>query len=213
MHQGSDPDPESVRNFTSIPATFSDLRVAQNVNGHYNDTNPPNFDVGLRRQIFSATSLKSSAEAVYMINTTLFDAVAATPKLKSVKDLSVTNTYQTFTASMLEAARAAGGDALDLHDPNGNGVNAVLYGANWIDAKDDDVVNKFIQDTVDTLDAKAKAADLYYNFIWINDAAESQIKQAFSKYESFPRLKDIARRYDPDAVFQKLLPGGFKLGI
>lgn len=57
-----------------------------------------------------------------MINTTLFDAIAATPELKSVEKLSVTNTYQTLTPAMLKAASAAGGDALDLHDPNGNGI-------------------------------------------------------------------------------------------
>ena len=74
------------------------------------------------RQIFSSTATKSSAEAVYMINTTLFDAIAAAPELKSVENLSVTNTYQTFTPAMLKAASAAGGDALDLHDPNGNGI-------------------------------------------------------------------------------------------
>lgn len=49
MHKGPDPNPASLRNFTEIPAIFSDLRVAQNVNGLYNDTNPPNFDVGNRR--------------------------------------------------------------------------------------------------------------------------------------------------------------------
>lgn len=43
MHRGSDPNPASARNFTSIPATFSDLRVGRTISGLRNDTNPANF--------------------------------------------------------------------------------------------------------------------------------------------------------------------------
>lgn len=57
-----------------------------------------------------------------MSNITLFDAVAATPALRSIRGLQITNTYQTFTRGMIEAAKAAGGDAIDLSDPNGNGI-------------------------------------------------------------------------------------------
>lgn len=49
MHKGPESNPPALRNFTQIPATFSDLRVVHNVNGLYNDTNPPNFDVGTLR--------------------------------------------------------------------------------------------------------------------------------------------------------------------
>ena len=45
----------------------------------------------------------------------------------------------------------------------------MLYGANWVNKKDDDVVNDFIKKVVDTLDARSKAADLYYDFIYLND--------------------------------------------
>lgn len=46
MHKGSDPNPASARNFTRIPATFSDLRVGRKINGLQNDTNPPSFSDG-----------------------------------------------------------------------------------------------------------------------------------------------------------------------
>ena len=112
----------------------------------------------------------------------------------------------------------------------------VLYGANWEDAKDDDTVFNFIQFAIDTLDQRAKIADMYYDFVWLNDAAPFQKKQVFLKYgggRNYPKLKQIARKYgefqhlvvhatfhiawlielgsDPYGVFQKLLPGGFKL--
>ena len=67
-----------------------------------------------------------------------------------------------------------------------------------MNAKDDDVVNNFIQKTIDTLDAKSKAAGLYYDFIYLNDAAQSQTTQVFPKYgdgKSLQRMKEIASRY------------------
>ncbi|KAL8823933.1 MAG: hypothetical protein Q9191_005428 [Dirinaria sp. TL-2023a] len=214
MHKGPDPNPASLSNFTKIPATFSDLRLSNTINGLHNDTNPANFRVGNLRQLFSSTATKSSAEAVRLINTTLFDCVAASPQLKSVRGLQVTNTYQTFTSAMIKAAQAAGGDAIGLHNPNDSGINSVLYGANWEDAKDDATVNKFIEYAVDTLDQRAKTRGLYYDSVWINDAAPFQTKNVFPKYgdgANYPKLKAIAKKYDPDGVFQHLLPGGFKL--
>ena len=74
----------------------------------------------------------------------------------------------------------------------------MLYGANWVNEKDDDVVNDFIKKVIDTLDAKSKAVGLYYDFIYLNDAAPSQTTQTLPKYgggKSLLRLKEIASRY------------------
>lgn len=122
MYRGDSPAPASLKNFTDIPSIFQDFRVAETILGHKNDTNPENFQVGARRQLFAATSLASSAEAVYLINQTFFDVIAANPHIKNTTDLSVTNTYQLFTPGMIRAAKASGGDPIGLYDPLGNGV-------------------------------------------------------------------------------------------
>jgi hypothetical protein len=64
--------------------------------------------------------LKSTPEAVYLTNKTFFETVASMPALKKVEGLSVAATQQTVTKSWLEAARASGGDSLDL-DPSKGG--------------------------------------------------------------------------------------------
>lgn len=122
MYRGNDPAPAALKNFTDIPSTFNDFRVEETILGHRNDTNPPNFQEGTRRQLFSTTSLASSAEAVYLINQTYWDVMAANPQIRTVNDLQVTNTYQLFTAGMINAAKAKGGDPIGLEDPNGNGI-------------------------------------------------------------------------------------------
>lgn len=75
---------------------------------------------------------------------------------------------------------------------------AALYGGNWEDAKDDTTVYSFFEYAINTLDQRAKAAGLYYDSVWINDAAPFQTKNVFPKYgsgASFPRLKAIAKKY------------------
>lgn len=79
-----------------------------------------------------------------------------------------------------------------------NYLKAALYGASWEDAKDDDTVNRFVQYAVDTLDQRAKAAGMYYDSVWINDAAPFQTKQVFPKYgggKNYAKLKQIAHKY------------------
>ncbi|KAJ5278027.1 hypothetical protein N7524_004180 [Penicillium chrysogenum] len=188
MHRGDDPAPAALKNFTDIPSTFQDFRVGKTILGHENDTNPVNFG-------------------------TFFDVIAANPQIKTTTDLSVTNTYQLFTPGMIRAAEASGGDPIGLYDPLGNGVLAVLYGGNWADAKDDETIYKFFQDMIDELDNRAKKVGLYYDFVYLNDAAPTQTKDIFQKFSNgtaLPKLREIAESYDPDQVFQTLTPGGFK---
>ena len=72
------------------------------------------------RWLFSATSLKATPEAVYLTNQTFFETMASMPELKNIPGLSLVSTQQTITKAWLEAARASGGDAIDLDPANGN---------------------------------------------------------------------------------------------
>ncbi|KFA56683.1 hypothetical protein S40293_06264 [Stachybotrys chartarum IBT 40293] len=213
MYRGNDPAPAALKNFTDIPSTFQDFRVEETILGHVNDTNPANFEVGDRRQLFAATSLVSCAESVYLINQTWFDMIAANPHIRNTTDLVITNTYTVLTPSMIRASQASG-DPIGLYDPLGNGILPVTYGGNWVDAKDDEVIFQFFQDMIDELDNRAKQAGLYYDLIYLNDAAPTQTGDIFQKYSNgtaLPKLREIAQRYDPDQVFQTLTSGGFKL--
>ncbi len=45
----------------------------------------------------------------------------------------------------------------------------------------------------------------------MNDASYDQDVLAHYGAANLRRLRDVQARYDPDLVFQKLVPGGFKL--
>ena len=91
---------------------------------------------------------------------------------------------------------------------------AVLIVSNWLNASDDELVNQWSTDTIAAFDKATKAAGIYYPFIYLNDAAKGQTPFPFyGKGKSLPKMKAIAKKYDPSGVFQLLDAGGFKLGI
>ena len=57
----------------------------------------------------------------------------------------------------------------------------------------------------------AKSQNLYNEFIYLNYALQSQDPIASYGEESVARLRAVSSRYDPQGVFQRLCPGGFKL--
>ena len=67
---------------------------------------------------------------------------------------------------------------------------------------------------LETIDQRSKAAGLYYPFIFLNDAGPGKSPfVTYGKGKSLLTLRRIRKQYDPAEVFQRLLPGGFKLGV
>lgn len=89
---------------------------------------------------------------------------------------------------------------------------AVLVTAVWDNAADDALVNQFTRTQGDLLIRKAKAAGVYYPFVYLNDAAKGEKPYVFyGKGKSLPRMKQISRKYDPSGFFQQYEASGFKL--
>lgn len=68
------------------------------------------------------------------------------------------------------------------------------------------------REVIANLTTAAKAQNLYYPFIYLNDAYNGQ--QPFPFYgegKSLPKLNAAAQKYDPQGVFKNLLTGVFKL--
>ena len=56
-----------------------------------------------------------------------------------------------------------------------------------------------------------KADGSYLPYEFMNDASYDQDVIGHYGAANVQRLKEVQRRYDPELVFQKLVPGGFKL--
>ncbi|KAL4922537.1 cytochrome P450 [Aspergillus aurantiobrunneus] len=202
--------PDALRVFTDIPAasnsaglrTFTDFSVEQN-SSSYGDRSS--------RRSFWTTAVKATPEAVYLANTTFIEA--ATEQVSDLPDLLTSITYQTITEDWLDAARASGGDAIDL-DPADGAFLVLLISNTWTDAGHDDRVTTFSENVIAEIDSRARAAGVHYPFVNLNDAGPGQAPfETYGNGRSLRRLQRIRRRYDPSGVFQTLSPGGFKLGV
>ena len=84
----------------------------------------------------------------------------------------------------------------------------------WVNESDDATVAQFAQDVLGQLDQKSQAANLYYPFIYVNDAGMGE--NPFASYgngTSLPKMRKTRQKYDPTGVVQYLQPGGFKHGV
>lgn len=91
------------------------------------------------------------------------------------------------------------------------GLYLVLLTASFSLKEDYDKVDHAADELLATCIAVAKGHGTYRTWVEMNHAAYKQDPIASYGFENQMFLKDTARRYDPDAVFQKLMVGGCKL--
>ena len=75
-------------------------------------------------------------------------------------------------------------------------------------------MTQYAHDFLAAVDESSQAENLFYPFLYIGDAAAGENPLAtYGKGQSLGKMKTIRQKYDPDAVFQYLQPGGFKVGV
>jgi hypothetical protein len=86
--------------------------------------------------------------------------------------------------------------------------NIYIY---WLDAKDDGLFDHLAHDMICQIRQYAQSIDKANEFIYLNYASDKQNPLRSYGAENLRMLREVARKYDPQAVFQTLVPGGFKL--
>lgn len=118
--------------------------------------------------------------------------------------------FQILSSHALEQTERRGGNPLGLKKEDGPLVIVNLT-PKWEDPADDAEIfartQQFIADAVKL----AKEMDVWHQYVYLNYAAKEQNVLAAYGEENEARLKSIAKEYDPEGVFQELLPGGHKL--
>lgn len=119
-------------------------------------------------------------------------------------------TFQAFTIPTLEQMSKKGGNALGLDPADGPLFHVLLYMV-WDDAAKDDKLNRAASEFMEAAKVEAKTRGLYNRYIYMNYAGPYQNVVPSYGEENLAKLKRIAKKYDPKAIFQKLQPGGYKL--
>lgn len=81
--------------------------------------------------------------------------------------------------------------------------------ADWKNAKDEELVRGSVRKILDTAEEVSKKNGTYLPFLYANYASRDQDPLASYGSENLQKLKDIAKKYDADAVFQTLQNGGW----
>ena len=119
-------------------------------------------------------------------------------------------TFQAFTVPALSQMGKKGGNALGLDPADGPLFHVLLYMV-WDDAAKDDVLNGAAAEFMSAAREEAERRGLGHRYIYMNYAGPYQNVVPSYGEKNLARLKAVARKYDPTAVYQRLQPGGYKL--
>ncbi|BAE58645.1 hypothetical protein AFCA_006635 [Aspergillus flavus] len=204
--------PDIFKPFTDIPAVASTLgfktvsefaaETGAMVVPHINDVFVAGTVVG--------TTYAELLQGISIINTTFFEQL---PKLYDQIPADNISTiqldWQPIGADWMKASEDRGGNALGLDSSKIYLCYAEVV--EWIGSSYDDIVAQWVEETTYAINNATQKAGLYDAFNYIGDAAGFQ--SIFPGYgeENVSKLQTIAKKYDPNQVFQTLMPGGFKI--
>ena len=202
-------NPPYFQNITAIPQTFSTMRISNltDFTVELSATVPPG-----RRQIFATSTFVNNAAILAQI----FDLANATAQpLIDIVNVSFSFSFQPQPRIIIQQSAVSNGgigNSLGLNASDGDVFN-LLIAISWDDAEDDDRIvggtKKFIAQT----DQVAESMGLSNPYIYLNYAAVWQDPIDGYGVMVKSELQEVSEKYDPTGVFQKQVPGGFKLFV
>lgn len=108
----------------------------------------------------------------------------------------------------MHAGNRRGGNALGLQAISQTWF--ALDTAHWF-SEDDEAAHNATRGLNARIERITKGGGDYLSYQFMNDASFDQDVIGHYGAASRQKLKVVQKKYDPDLVFQKLVPGGFKL--
>ncbi|KAI9869175.1 MAG: hypothetical protein M1830_005468 [Pleopsidium flavum] len=127
-------------------------------------------------------------------------------KIQTVGSFSVVLTLQPLSKSITSKAVLDGGNSLGLSFEDGLDLTLI-----WFEASDDAVINATTESFLKQAVKYTKAQGQHKEFLYSNYALPSQDAIASYGRRNQEYLRAVSKIYAPKQVFQRLVPGGFKL--
>ncbi|KAL9058179.1 MAG: hypothetical protein Q9162_001903 [Coniocarpon cinnabarinum] len=198
-----DLDPPGLRNFTKIPSLMTTARIT-NLTAATIELGQPSS--GQFQQLYITTSFQEDLGLLQ----SAFDIWNQTvDQVRRVSGIAFTVSFQPLPPIITSKSGPLGGNSLGL-SPEENLVNALLS-VSWSNASDNDFIEQTVSGFIQSLDEEAKSRDLYNSFKYLNYANKNQDPIGGYGAQIKADLQAVSHKYDPDALFQQGLPGGFKL--
>ncbi|MCJ1395726.1 hypothetical protein MMC18_008612 [Xylographa bjoerkii] len=200
-----EPYPEIFEGFMSIePYIYNGMRITTTtVLAIEVDGSNPSGD----RQVYvTATVANNGAllSQVFDIANTLLEPLKDKPGLRYAM------AYQAIPTCVMSRSLANGGNALGLSPEDGNLV-LIFLDISWKKSTDDKIMNEQAALFLKQVETLAASLGMLHKWKYLNYAAQWQDPIAGYGHENREKLRAVSRQYDPEQVFQKQVPGGYKL--
>ncbi|RYC59909.1 hypothetical protein CHU98_g6289 [Xylaria longipes] len=166
------------------------------------EANDPN---GFRQ----ASATLTIASSVAAINATVYAWNASINSIRAIPGITWSVGMDPLPPQLY--ARHAGANTLGLANREGRAMVIINLTAMWSDAADDDTVDKAARALVSAIERDVSKLDALDPYLYINYAAPWQEPIKSYGEVSVERLRRVQRMYDPQQVFTRLVPGGFKI--
>lgn len=186
----------------SLPITFSTTRIASlsTFTKELDATTPAGH-----RETFVTLTFKNSAVIFSKFFNLCDDVVASFPEDDGFMfSVSYQPLPQTITS------QGAGKNSLGLSAADGDLIN-VLVGIKWENAENDAAIETIVKELFTKGTLAAQALGLYHEYKYLNYSAAWQDPISGYGAETKQTLRSVSKKYDPKGLFQKQVPGGFKL--
>ena len=159
------------------------------------------------RQLFATATYGNNAALLLQV----YDiADSVLQPIKGVLGLRYSLSYQPVPSIITSFAAKSGGNPLGLDPSDGNNI-LVLITISWLLPGDDAAVRAQAQSLFRQGNALAQGMGLLNDWKYLNYAAEWQDPIAGYGAANKAKLQAASKKYDPAQIFQKQVPGGFKL--
>ena len=98
-------------------------------------------------------------------------------------------------------------------DSSGGPLVLCLLSVSWLAEADDTFISKTAKKLFDEIDKRAGEEGLAVGWKYLNYAAKWQDVIGGYGEVNRKKLQEASRKYDPDGLFQKGVPGGYKLFV
>lgn len=162
---------------------------------------------GPSRSIYMNTTVKADLGTLQAA-TDIFSA--AIEPLKSSKNILLSFTLQPYPLTLLQRSATEGGNVLGL-EPELGSLVSILFLTFWEDREDDDKIITTLRSALDEIDRDAGSRGTLVPFKYLDYAAPFQDPIGSYGSTNQTKLRDASEKHDPDGLFQKGVPGGWKL--
>jgi FAD/FMN-containing dehydrogenase len=160
-----------------------------------------------RRQLYITSSFRSD---LAMLQAAYAQMKSITASLPILPGASLSLTIQPIPTNLIAKSAPLGGNVLGL-TPSEGPLVLVLVSATWDDPASDATFEAAAKSLHEYIVGTAKEKGVYNEWEYLNYAAAWQDPISGYGDPNKQFLQRTSQKYDPTGVFQKLVPGGFKL--